>query len=91
MCDRLKDMVNSGDENVYPEEVESALYKHASIAEAAVIGLADEKWGEAVTAASALTLSRCPAVQCRRQSVEILTEGRSQGIGRRSSFVYLLE
>ncbi|MEZ5504383.1 MAG: AMP-binding protein, partial [Halioglobus sp.] len=50
ICDRLKDMVISGGENVYPAEVESALYKHASIAEVAVIGLPDDKWGEAVTA-----------------------------------------
>ncbi len=54
ICDRLKDMVISGGENVYPAEVESALYKHESIAEVAVIGLPDEKWGEAVTAVIAL-------------------------------------
>jgi fatty-acyl-CoA synthase len=54
ICDRLKDMVISGGENVYPAEVESALYKHESIAEVAVIGLPDEKWGEAVTAVVAL-------------------------------------
>ena len=54
ICDRLKDMVISGGENVYPAEVESALYKHDSIAEVAVIGLPDEKWGEAVTAVAAL-------------------------------------
>ncbi|MCB1689843.1 MAG: long-chain fatty acid--CoA ligase [Halioglobus sp.] len=54
ICDRLKDMVISGGENVYPAEVESALYKHDSIAEVAVIGLPDEKWGEAVTAVVAL-------------------------------------
>ncbi|MGH1373958.1 MAG: acyl-CoA synthetase [Cellvibrionaceae bacterium] len=50
LCDRLKDMVISGGENVYPAEVESVLYAHPSIKEVAVIGLADEKWGEAVTA-----------------------------------------
>jgi len=54
ICDRLKDMVISGGENVYPAEVESALYKHEAIAEVAVIGLPDEKWGEAVTAVAAL-------------------------------------
>ena len=54
ICDRLKDMVISGGENVYPAEVEGALYKHGSIAEVAVIGLPDEKWGEAVTAVVAL-------------------------------------
>ena len=54
ICDRLKDMVISGGENVYPAEVEGVLYKHASIAEVAVIGLPDDKWGEAVTAVVAL-------------------------------------
>ncbi|RLA57156.1 MAG: acyl-CoA synthetase, partial [Gammaproteobacteria bacterium] len=54
ICDRLKDMVISGGENIYPAEVESALYKHHAIAEVAVIGLPDEKWGEAVTAVAAL-------------------------------------
>ena len=54
ICDRLKDMVISGGENVYPAEVETVLYKHEAIAEVAVIGLPDEKWGEAVTAVAAL-------------------------------------
>jgi acyl-CoA synthetase (AMP-forming)/AMP-acid ligase II len=38
----------SGDENVYPAEVEEVLYSHPSILEAAVIGVPDEKWGETV-------------------------------------------
>ena len=50
ICDRVKDMVISGGENIYPAEVESVLFEHEAIAEVAVIGLADEKWGEAVTA-----------------------------------------
>jgi fatty-acyl-CoA synthase len=54
ISDRLKDMVISGGENVYPAEVESILYKHDAIAEVAVIGLPDDKWGEAVTAIVAL-------------------------------------
>jgi len=50
VVDRLKDMVISGGENVYPAEVESALFQHPCIADVAVIGLPDERWGEAVTA-----------------------------------------
>ena len=50
LCDRVKDMVISGGENVYPAEVESVLYDHEAIKEVAVIGLPDEKWGETVTA-----------------------------------------
>jgi fatty-acyl-CoA synthase len=54
VCDRVKDMIISGGENVYPAEVESVLYKHPSIAEVAVIGAPDEKWGETVVAVAAL-------------------------------------
>jgi fatty-acyl-CoA synthase len=48
--DRIKDMIISGGENIYPAEVESALCDHPDIAEAAVIGIPDDKWGEAVKA-----------------------------------------
>jgi acyl-CoA synthetase (AMP-forming)/AMP-acid ligase II len=48
--DRIKDMINSGGENVYPREVENVLFEHPSIADVAVIGLPDERFGEAVTA-----------------------------------------
>ncbi|TDJ69114.1 MAG: long-chain-fatty-acid--CoA ligase [Proteobacteria bacterium] len=44
--DRLKDMIISGGENVYPAEIESVLVTHPDITEAAVIGQASEKWGE---------------------------------------------
>jgi fatty-acyl-CoA synthase len=54
IADRLKDMVITGGENVYPAEVESALYDHPAIAEIAVIGLPDDQWGEAVVAVAAL-------------------------------------
>ncbi len=48
--DRVKDMIITGGENVYPAEVESAIYGHPAIAEVAVIGIPDDKWGEAVMA-----------------------------------------
>lgn len=48
--DWVKDMIVSGGENVYPAEVESALYGHPAIADVAVIGVPDERWGEAVKA-----------------------------------------
>jgi len=50
IADRVKDMVISGGENVYPAEVESVLYEHPAVAEVAVIGQPDERWGEAVVA-----------------------------------------
>jgi len=46
IVDRWKDMYISGGENVYPAEVEAVLLQHPAIAEAAVVGIADERWGE---------------------------------------------
>ncbi|MEU6715582.1 long-chain fatty acid--CoA ligase [Nonomuraea sp. NPDC046802] len=46
ISDRLNDVIISGGENVYPAEVESALYEHVAVAECAVIGVPDDKWGE---------------------------------------------
>ena len=48
--DRLKDMIISGGENVYSTEVENAMYQHAEVAQCAVIGVPDDKWGERVHA-----------------------------------------
>lgn len=50
LVDRKKDMIISGGENVYSIEVESVLSLHPAVAEVAVIGIPDERWGEAVTA-----------------------------------------
>jgi acyl-CoA synthetase (AMP-forming)/AMP-acid ligase II len=46
--DRVKDMIISGAENIYPAEVENALMSHPQILDAAVVGIPDEKWGETV-------------------------------------------
>jgi fatty-acyl-CoA synthase len=54
IVDRKRDMIITGGENVYSVEVENVLYSHPAILEAAVIGVPDEKWGEAVTAVVAI-------------------------------------
>jgi len=46
IIDRIKDMYISGGENVYPAEIEDVLYLHPDVAEAAVVGVPDERWGE---------------------------------------------
>jgi len=48
--DRVKDMIISGGENIYPAEVENALYAHPKVADVAVIGIPSKKWGEEVKA-----------------------------------------
>ena len=48
--DRLKDMIISGGENIYPAEIENVLAAHPAASECAVIGVPDERWGEAVKA-----------------------------------------
>ncbi|MFH1490919.1 MAG: AMP-binding protein, partial [Pseudomonadota bacterium] len=50
IVDRIKDMIITGGENVYPREVEEVLYKRPEIQECAVIGLPDKEWGERVAA-----------------------------------------
>jgi len=50
IADRVKDMIISGGENIYPAEIESALMAHPAVADAAIIGIPDERWGETVKA-----------------------------------------
>lgn len=50
LSDRVHDMIVSGAENVYPTEVENALIKHRAVADVAVIGVPDDRWGESVKA-----------------------------------------
>lgn len=50
ICDRIKDMIISAGENIYPAEIEAAILAHPSVVEAAVIGVPDDRWGETVKA-----------------------------------------
>jgi acyl-CoA synthetase (AMP-forming)/AMP-acid ligase II len=50
LFDRVKDMIVSGAENIYPAEVENVLHEHPAVADCAVIGVPDARWGEAVKA-----------------------------------------
>ncbi len=61
--DRVKDMIVSGGENVYPREVENVLFEHPAVGDAAVIGVPDERWGEAVKAIVVLRPDRSATAQ----------------------------
>ncbi|WP_235735206.1 AMP-binding enzyme [Nocardioides alcanivorans] len=87
LVDRAKDMVISGGENVYPAEIERVLGEHPAVAEIAVIGIPDDRWGETlhavvVTRAEqtfdeeellAWSRDRLAGFKCPR-SVELVTE-----------------
>ncbi|HEX3782191.1 MAG TPA: long-chain-fatty-acid--CoA ligase [Pseudonocardiaceae bacterium] len=87
ISDRVKDMIISGGENVYPAEVERVLGEHPSVADVAVIGVPDEKWGEvgkAIVVAApgatvdadeliALCRSQLAAFKCPK-SIEVVSE-----------------
>jgi acyl-CoA synthetase (AMP-forming)/AMP-acid ligase II len=67
--DRIKDMIVSGGENIYPAEVENVVFAHPDVADVAVIGVPDEKWGETVKAIVVRTGSG-PATSARGPSAE---------------------
>ena len=70
--DRVKDMIVSGGENVYPAEVENVLMKHPGIADVAVIGVPHEKWGETAKA----IVVRAPGTEATPE--EIIAFSREQ-------------
>lgn len=65
LVDRKKDMVVSGGVNIYTREIEAVLYQHPAVLEAAIIGMPDEEWGEAVTA----VIARKPGMQVTAQEI----------------------
>lgn len=71
--DRLKDMIISGGENIYPAEVESALYGHPAVLDVAVIGVPDDVWGESVKGVVVLKpgtgASGAELIACCRQRI----------------------
>ena len=74
--DRVKDMIISGGENIYPAEVENAIFGHPDVADVAVIGVPSERWGEEVKAIVV------PQVRARRRMPTRSSRGRASGSPR---------
>jgi len=72
IVDRKKDMILTGGENVYSNEVEYVLYEHPAVLECAVIGVPDEKWGEAVKA----VVVKKPGIQAMEQELVEFVKSR---------------
>lgn len=88
IVDRKKDMLITGGENVYPVEVEQMLYRHDAVAEVAVVGTADETWGEVVTAYIVLAGGHTPSDELTARIEEFSREHlASYKIPRRIRFV----
>jgi len=78
ITDRKKDMIKSGSENVYSVEVENVIHEHQKVAEAAVVGKPDEKWGELVTA----VVVPKPGEQLQEQEIIEFCKGKLAGYKR---------
>ena len=79
ILDRKKDMIVSGGFNIFPREVEDVLSQHADVAMVAVVGIPDDKWGEAVTAVVVAREGAKPDPRRADQSRE-----GAQGLGARA-------
>jgi acyl-CoA synthetase (AMP-forming)/AMP-acid ligase II len=75
LTDRIKDMIVSGGENVYPVEVEEALAHHPAVADVAVVGVPDERWGETVKA----LVVTAPGATVEAQDLIAFARGRLAG------------
>lgn len=84
VIDRIKDMVITGGENVYPAEVESTLASHPAVAMCAVIGVPHEKWGEAVHAVVVLK----PGMQASAEALSAHCHARISGYKCPKSYTF---
>jgi acyl-CoA synthetase (AMP-forming)/AMP-acid ligase II len=74
ITDRKKDMIITGGFNVYPSEVEQVIWSHPAVQDCAVIGVPDQKWGEAVKAAVELNAGQAASQQLAEELVALCKE-----------------
>ena len=84
---RLKDMIIRGGENIYPREIEAVLYAHPAVADVAVVGVPDDRWGEQVAAFVRLGegAQRDAGRACRRLRASISPRTRRRAPGSSST------
>ena len=85
VVDRIKDMVITGGENVYPTEIEEVMRGHPAVDDVAVVGIPDKKWGEALLA----FVIRTPEHHCTGEELEAFLRGKLAGfkVPRKYEFV----
>jgi len=88
IADRVDDMIISGAENIYPREVEDALYEHPDVLEVAVIGRPDVKWGKVVTA---FIVSKNPGLTAEMLDQYLIEGGRLAGYKRPRQYEFVSE
>jgi acyl-CoA synthetase (AMP-forming)/AMP-acid ligase II len=88
LVDRKANMIITGGENVYPSEVENVLRAHEAVKDAAVIGIPDEKWGEAVKALVILNEGYQPGAELAKAIMDF-TRGRIAGYKRPKSIDFI--
>lgn len=85
ITDRKKDMIISGGFNIFPSEIEQVIWSHPAVADCAVIGIADEKWGEAVQA-----VVECkPGHEVAGEELAALCRGRLGSVKTPKSFRFV--
>jgi len=79
--DRVKDMIISGGENIYPAEIEATLMAHPGVADVAVIGVPDDRWGETVKAVVVAAPERADERERDALAADLLTWSRERLAG----------
>jgi acyl-CoA synthetase (AMP-forming)/AMP-acid ligase II len=90
LVDRKANMIITGGENVYPSEVENVLKGHRAVNEVAVIGIPDEKWGEAIKAVIELHEKYVPSPELT-QEIKDFTRGKIAGYKRPKTIDFVQE
>jgi len=88
LVDRKANMIITGGENVYPSEVEGVVGAHPAIKDIAVIGVPDEKWGEAVKAVAVLHEGYEASAELEKEILE-WTKGKLAGYKRPKSIDFI--